>query len=1363
MKLLVNSIGRISILWMRRIVMVYVGLLASSPCATSQSLQRSAEVPARASQYTTAKQYSAFDEIIFWGNCPNFSSHWRELAMSKSVRYSCVESQNTQTAQQQLSRISAAKPRKLFLLFGNQELAEGGNTKRITENYLLIINRLRSESPHTQLYLQGTWPKLATVPDKSITILNEQLQRLATQYGCTYVDVQASMQAHTWPDTPIDSGSNPDESAKTLWETTLFPHIFDLDPTKPSLIPFPQKLSWQQGSFLINHSFSIEHGAELIQEAQHLENHLTLLGGKIQPSTSRKIRLIIKKIEAPVNPSEAYQLRITQNLIELSANTKHGIFNGIQTLRQLARDGVQIPACLIEDYPAFAWRGLMHDVGRNFQQLDLLKTQIDVMAAYKLNVFHLHLTEDVAWRLESKVWPTLTNPEMMTRNKGQFYSQSQLKTLIEYCRARHITLIPEIDMPGHSQAFKRATGHDMQSQAGMRIVEDILHEFCREFDVEYLHLGGDEVRITNPDFLPTMVKLVESYGKKVIGWEPGGNLPPSVIRQLWQGRVQPAPGRPSLDSRFLYLNHHDPLESVATIFQAKIAGVERGDADHLGGIVCVWPDRRVADEMDILRQNPVLPGILAASERLWRGGGLKLGKTLIPQNDDAAYEQFVEFERRLLDHKRLYFNKLPFPYVQQSQVRWHISPPFANQGKLETKFTPELGASFEQWLPKSRMARGGTIYLRHWWRPMAESFLAEPTENTTVYAFTKVWSDFDQTAGLWVGFNQLSRSTASDTPTEGSWDNRNSRLWVNGRLVEPYLCLRAGQKGDSEIPLHDEGYEYRPPLRVQLKKGWNDVLVKAPVGSFAGDSQNPVKWMFTVIFVEPKDHNPEALPLRYWSGTKASSLEINEYFESGMVVQQKKPLYLVGKSATSTMIELSIFRENKSIFRKRTVPKPDHSWQIRLPPRKASAIPERWVLSNAQDTIILSDVLIGDVWVCAGQSNMAFELKNDQYAASTLQNLYNPRLKLFNRKPNLSTYQVEYSITDIEKLNPSLFYQSGTWQSADSVSASRFSAVGYYFGKSLQEHTKTPIGLINVAVGGSPCEAWIPAEALQHDAELSKIFRGNWLNNDQLEPWCIKRAHQNLDKLLQASAEVPSDTNGPNHPFKPGFLYQAAIAPLINLPVKGIIWYQGESNSLSGFRVRQHAQLLPKLVAYWRKMWKAQLPFYFCQLSSIDTSHYQSRHWPDFRESQRLLSLSIPNVGMAVTSDIGHPTDVHPTNKKEVGERLARLALRGTYRMKKLSSHPVLEKVSEKQQEWILYFDQALRTADGQRLRGFEWCNSAGQCIPCKVQIVRNTIHLAKPASPTFTNIRYAWLPYSDANLVSAEGLPVSTFQHKSR
>jgi hypothetical protein len=303
-----------------------------------------------------------------------------------------------------------------------------------------------------------------------------------------------------------------------------------------------------------------------------------------------------------------------------------------------------------------------------------------------------------------------------------------------------------------------------------------------------------------------------------------------------------------IDSRHLYINHMDPLESVVTIFDRKIGNKGKGDNAVLGGTLCLWPDRAVAKDDDVLKMNPVYPSMLAFAERSWKGGGHEGWTATIGQPNTSFTKEFVAFENRLLDNQQEFFRELPFPYAKQSNLVWNLYGPYNNEGVLSKQFAPE-NKSFST-NTKTQVV-GGTIVLRHWWAPLIKGALDQPKENTTWYATTKVWSEEEGIKKFWIGFNNLSRSPATDSPPKDAWDNKESEVWVNGNLIEPPHWKDAGQKGNSEIPLTDEGYEYREPSKIYLHKGWNDVLIKAPIGSFKGkDWQNPVKWMFTFVPVD---------------------------------------------------------------------------------------------------------------------------------------------------------------------------------------------------------------------------------------------------------------------------------------------------------------------------------------------------------------------------------------------------------------------------------------------------------------------------------------------------------------------------------
>lgn len=621
--------------------------------------------------------------------------------------------------------------------------------------------------------------------------------------------------------------------------------------SSPSLIPLPQQVKWNHENFILKDCKAILiNNASLKNQAIELQK---IIGKKLPILFDSKsqfplIELKLAKVDIPFLSQEAYQLHVSRNKISLTANTLHGIFNGLQTLHQLIQDKKTIHGCEILDWPSFSWRGYMVDVGRNYQSMKLLKQQIDVMSHYKLNVFHFHPTEDIAWRIAIKRYPQLTEAKNMIRDKGKFYNQKDIKDLIQYCRDRFITFVPEIDMPGHSAAFTRTFGVDMQSEKGFEIIKNIITEFDSTYDVPYLHIGADEVKFTNKNFLPEITALIHREGKQTIGWHPGGNYNDATIRQLWESKEIDNPQARFIDSRSLYLNHMDPLESVVSIFERQICDTTDGDANRLGGEICLWNDRRAANENDLLRMNPVYPSMLAFAERSWRGAGFP--GIVVNIGDSVRAKAFKEFENRLIKHKHLYFADLPFPYVRQSDLHWKLLGPFENDGNLSTQFWPEKkGVSISD--SAVATVRGATVYLRHWWYPQLTSWLDNPKENTTWYAYTRIWEERDTTGFMWIGFNDFSRSTATNDPKKGTWDNRQSKIWLNGNLIAPPQWKHAGAKGNSEVPLIDEGYSYRAPTKVSFKKGWNMLLVKLPVKGFKGkDWQNPVKWMFTAIPVE---------------------------------------------------------------------------------------------------------------------------------------------------------------------------------------------------------------------------------------------------------------------------------------------------------------------------------------------------------------------------------------------------------------------------------------------------------------------------------------------------------------------------------
>ena len=529
---------------------------------------------------------------------------------------------------------------------------------------------------------------------------------------------------------------------------------------------------------------------------------LAELGLEVRPNAKHRISLELQtEIEGlPKGNEEAYKLSITSDLISLKAYTDTGLYRGLQTLSQLYERG-EWTARVILDWPAFPWRGFMMDVGRTYIPLEELKQEIDLLARFKVNVFHWHLTENEAWRLESKLYPKLNDRASMTRMAGRYYTQEEARELVQYCKARRVLLIPEIDMPGHSAAFERALGYGMQTERGKQTLKALIKEACEVFDVPYLHIGTDEVQFTDRAFVPEMVAHVRSLGKKVISWAPGWHYQPGEIDmlQLWSSRGKAIEGIPALDCRYYYLNHYDLFSDIGRLYNSRIYGEDKGSENLYGALLAVWTDRDTQSVWQIVRENQLYPAMLALAERSWVGGGrgdFTSREVMTSDPKSPAYEDFKDFETRMLHYRKAFPPKL-FPYVRQMDARWIISAPFPNGGELGRVFPPEeaLGCitppeslpsyTYEGKAYSSQMVAGSGFYLRHVWGDLCAGLLERPEADHTCYAMAWVNSPKEQKVGLLFETQNYSRSEKDLPPPLGAWDYRGSMVWVNGTSIKP--------------------------------------------------------------------------------------------------------------------------------------------------------------------------------------------------------------------------------------------------------------------------------------------------------------------------------------------------------------------------------------------------------------------------------------------------------------------------------------------------------------------------------------------------------------------------------------------------
>ncbi|MEJ5960808.1 GDSL-type esterase/lipase family protein [Pedobacter immunditicola] len=466
-------------------------------------------------------------------------------------------------------------------------------------------------------------------------------------------------------------------------------------------------------------------------------------------------------------------------------------------------------------------------------------------------------------------------------------------------------------------------------------------------------------------------------------------------------------------------------------------------------------------------------------------------------------------------------------------------------------------------------------------------------------------------------------------------------------------------------------------------------------------------------------------------------LQLHQLFADHMVLQRKQPIPIYGKADAGEPIEVTFNNKHLS-----ATTDANGQWKVVFPAMQHGG-PYELLVKQKDKQIRLKNILIGDVWLCSGQSNMAFSLKSSEngMSAAAIANKY-PNLRLLKLKALRETDATAWDSLSLAKTNQ-LAYFSGSWEESNKLSAADFSAIGFHFGKQINQAENIPIGLIQLAVGGSTLESWLDRSTMEHDDRLVAML-SNWRKSDFIMPWGRERADLNLKNAKVAKQR---------HPYEPTYNYEAGIRNLVESPINGVIWYQGESNT---HHVEAYEHLFPTLVSSWRQKWGYDFPFYFVQLSSIDRPS-----WPSFRYAQYKLSKQIPKSGMAVSLDLGDSLDVHPKKKEEIGNRLAKLALRDTYHRSVVATGPEAVKAEKKGEQIVITFNGAKRldTDNKKVLQGFSLVNVKGQIIPASGVIRDNKVHLTIPTAEQFKAVLYAWEPFTRANLVNEAGLPSSTFK----
>jgi sialate O-acetylesterase len=460
---------------------------------------------------------------------------------------------------------------------------------------------------------------------------------------------------------------------------------------------------------------------------------------------------------------------------------------------------------------------------------------------------------------------------------------------------------------------------------------------------------------------------------------------------------------------------------------------------------------------------------------------------------------------------------------------------------------------------------------------------------------------------------------------------------------------------------------------------------------------------------------------------------------SHMVVQRDLPVHLWGWATVGEGISVSFRGEDRA-----TTTNDLGQWSVYLPPGAAGG-PFQLTIKGS-NTITLEDVLAGDVWIASGQSNMEFQMRRASTAATDLPKAANSRIRLMIVDNAFS----DYPKTDL----------IGTaWTASTPESAKDFSAVAWYFAREIEEREHVPVGVIDSTWGGTVAEAWTSLTALGEDAALAPVFAARGHMTDR-EATALLEETARARVMNGARAQGKPEPQFPWHPslvmWGPAMLYNAMIAPLTPFPIRGVIWYQGESNSALE-RAPIYERLFRTLIEDWRKQWQiGDFPFLYVQLANFKSKPLEV--WAPIREAQR-RTLELRNTGMAVTIDIGNPDDVHPTDKLTVGRRLALAARAISYGEQLEYSGPLYRQVTPEGNSLRVWFDHAAGLeAKGGALTGFEVAGEDGQFAPAAAKIDGKTVVLSSSSIPLPVEARYGWANSPECHLYNDAGLPASPF-----
>lgn len=494
--------------------------------------------------------------------------------------------------------------------------------------------------------------------------------------------------------------------------------------------------------------------------------------------------------------------------------------------------------------------------------------------------------------------------------------------------------------------------------------------------------------------------------------------------------------------------------------------------------------------------------------------------------------------------------------------------------------------------------------------------------------------------------------------------------------------------------------------------------------------------------------------LLVFASALSAQVTIPRILSSHMVIQRNVPVHVWGMAAPGQSVTASFRGESRT-----EKADPLGHWSVYFKPGAAGG-PFQMIIKgippevangtadpNALPAITLDDIMVGDIWLASGQSNMEFPLSRANTAAQDLPNAAIPQIRLLMIRKRSSDYAMADADTD-------------GWTPSTPDTAKDFSAVAWYFARDIAEREHVTVGVIDATWGGTVGESWVRLTALGEDASLAPIFvsRGK-MTDDAADAVAEEKDEQiQRDAAKAAGKPIPQfPWHPPLNSWGPGLLWNGMIAPLSPLPIRGVLWYQGESNSALA-RVNSYDRVMRTLIEDWRRQWAiGDFPFLYVQISNFTSTPRED--WAELRE-QQVRTLAIRNTAMAVTIDIGNPTDVHPTDKLDVGLRLARAARALTYGEPTLEySGPTFRQATPEGGSVRAWFDHAQGlNAKGGSVTGFEVAGKDGKYVSATAAIDGTTILVSSPEVSAPVYVRYGWANSPQCNLFNGEGLPASPF-----